>query len=85
MTVSEEELERRKRLVRQASIAIMESFLFNGRGLGRTTVDAVVACGIDAPERLLFMTEDQIAQIPGIGEASLREIMQYRERFLLKR
>jgi hypothetical protein len=85
VTVSKEELEGRKRLVRRASIALMGSFLFNVRGFSRTTVDAVVACGIDAPERLLFMAEDQIAQIPGIGEASLREIMQYRQLFLLKR
>jgi hypothetical protein len=42
----------------------------------------MVACRIDAPERLLFMNEDQIGRIPGIGEASLAEITRYRKTFL---
>jgi hypothetical protein len=41
-----------------------------------------MACGINAPERLLFMTPAQLKNIPGVGKASLAEIMRYRSRFL---
>jgi hypothetical protein len=38
--------------------------------------------GIDLPERLLFMHENDIRKIPGIGESAMAEIMLYRERLL---
>jgi DNA-directed RNA polymerase alpha subunit len=55
---------------------------FDDRGFSRRTIDALVARGIDAPERLLFATEAELKQIPGVGRASLGEIMGYRARFL---
>ena len=55
---------------------------FAGRRLSRRVVDALVAAGIDAPERLLFMTEAEICKIPGIGKSAVTEINRYRRRFL---
>jgi DNA-directed RNA polymerase alpha subunit len=55
---------------------------FDHRGFSSRTIDAFVARGIDAPERLLFATEAELKQIPGIGRASFDEIMRYRARFL---
>jgi DNA-directed RNA polymerase alpha subunit len=55
---------------------------FRDRELSDRTIDALVACGIDAPERLLFATEAELKNLPGVGRASLGEIMRYRMRFL---
>ena len=41
-----------------------------------------MAHGMDFPERLLFMTEEQIRQIPGAGKAVIAQIKSYRARFL---
>ena len=59
--------------------------LFRDRGFKDRTVGALVNCAIDAPERLLFMKDDAIRKIPGIGRAGLDEIKRYRERYLLAR
>ena len=56
--------------------------LWRGRGFSDRVVQALTDYGIDAPERLLFMTEAQLRKIPGILKASRREILDYRERFL---
>jgi hypothetical protein len=53
---------------------------FSGRGFSKRIIEALVA--IDAPERLLFMTEKQVKSIPGIGKASIAEIMAYRAKFI---
>jgi DNA-directed RNA polymerase alpha subunit len=55
---------------------------FRDRGFSDRTVEALIAWGIAAPERLLFATEAGLKQILGIGKASLGEIMSYRARFL---
>jgi hypothetical protein len=52
---------------------------FRQRGLSDRTIQALVDCSIDSPERLLFMTEKEIQSIPGIGKA---EIIAYREKFI---
>lgn len=52
--------------------------LFRDKGLSDRTIKALLDCGIDAPERLLFMTPDQLAVIRGVGKISLGEIMRYR-------
>jgi hypothetical protein len=41
-----------------------------------------VTQGIDAPERLLFMSEAEIHNIPGVGKGAVAEIKLYRDRFL---
>jgi hypothetical protein len=55
---------------------------FRRRGLSDRTIQALVDCSIDSPERLLFMTEKEIRLIPGIGKVSLVEIIAYREKFI---
>jgi DNA-directed RNA polymerase alpha subunit len=55
---------------------------FEGRSFSRRTIDALLAHGISAPERLLFMTETELQNIPGIGAISLGEIARYRNRHL---
>ena len=61
--------------------ALIPRWPFDHRGFSSRTIDALVARGIDAPERLLFATEAELKQIPGIGRASFDEIMRYRARF----
>jgi hypothetical protein len=43
---------------------------------------ALVAHGVDAPERLLFMSDVEIHNIPGVGKGAVAEIELYRARFL---
>jgi DNA-directed RNA polymerase alpha subunit len=76
------EREVRLKIATQLARHWTEQSAFSGRGLSNRTVEAIVACGIYEPERLLFMTEEQIAAIPGIGKASLKAIRAYRSRFL---
>jgi hypothetical protein len=52
--------------------------LFWDRGFSRRTIKALQD-RIDAPERLLFATEEEIRRVPGIGKISL---MNYRSRFI---
>jgi DNA-directed RNA polymerase alpha subunit len=69
--------------VRNASARRVLAWMpFRDRGLSDRTINALIAKGIDAPERLLFLTEAELKRIPGIGRASLAEIMRYRARFL---
>lgn len=55
---------------------------YKNRGFSDRTIRALIDCSIDTPERLLFMTEDSLRKIPGVGKASLGEIMRYRTRYL---
>lgn len=55
--------------------------LFRGRGLSPTTINALIAAGIDAPERLLFLDLNK-QKLKGIGPAKLKEIEAYRIRYL---
>jgi hypothetical protein len=55
---------------------------FRNRGFSDRTIEAMVACGMDAPERLLFMNEDEFRHIPEIGKPALAQITRYRETFL---
>ena len=63
--------------------AIREMEAFKNRGLSHRTIKALVDCGIDAPERILFMPEAQLRRIPGVGAASLKELRAYRARFIV--
>lgn len=56
--------------------------LFEHRGFSDRTIRALIDSAIAAPEHLLFMTEDQLRSIPGIGNVSLGEIVAYRSRFI---
>jgi hypothetical protein len=55
---------------------------FQNRGLSDRTIQALINYGLDAPERVLFMTEAQLRTIPGVGTASKRELRAYRVRFI---
>jgi hypothetical protein len=59
----------------------LRTTLFQQRGFSNRVVDALVQAGIDAPERLLFMTETELHAITGIGRAGFAEIAAYRSRF----
>ena len=59
-----------------------DRFSFRDTGLSDRTVKVLLACGIDAPKRLLSMTPAEIAIISGVGKISLGEIMRYRARFI---
>ena len=50
-------------------------------GLSDRTVRALLAGGIDAPERVLSMAPDQIRLIRGIGPTLMKEVERYRARF----
>jgi DNA-directed RNA polymerase alpha subunit len=82
--IDKQELDRQAaiRIRKQTTELILSTAPFNGRGLSHRTVKALVDCSIDAPERLLFMTEDQIRAIPGAGKASIAEIRAYRAKFV---
>ena len=69
-------------LGKQFADLIFRKHHFQGRGLGARTVEALVTCNIDWPERLLFMAEEELKAIPGVGKASMREIETYRARFI---
>jgi hypothetical protein len=60
---------------------IIESVAFRDRGLSNPTVRALLDYGIDAPERLLFMTDAQLRKIRAVGVVSMQEILRYRARF----
>jgi hypothetical protein len=54
---------------------------FKDRGLSTGTVTALIAAGIDAPERLLFLDFGK-HRLPGIGPAKLKEIESYRATYI---
>src|SRR5580704_19077307 len=56
--------------------------MFTARGFSHSTIKALVLGGIDAPERLLFADEAELASIPGLDEVALEEIMRYRGQFV---
>ena len=62
--------------------AMLAAAPFSDRGFSKRTMTALIAHGIDAPERLLFASYADLKSIPGIGKASLDEIMRYRTRFI---
>jgi DNA-directed RNA polymerase alpha subunit len=70
------------RNARIAAEQIKAQFPFRHRGLSDRTIQALVDCSIDSPERLLFMTEKEIQLIPGVGKVSMAEIVAYRVKFI---
>jgi hypothetical protein len=55
--------------------------LFTARGFSHATIKALVRGGIDAPERLLFADEAELASIPGLDKVALEEVERYRAQF----
>ena len=56
-------------------------YRFKGIGLSDRTIEALVDCSIDAPERLLFMEEAALKNIPGVGKVGQSEIAAYRAKY----
>jgi hypothetical protein len=74
-------LPRFQRYAKRAAHAITERQPFEHRGFSERTVKVLLDCGIDSPERLLFMTLAQLRAVPSLGRVSLGEIRRYRSRF----
>jgi hypothetical protein len=55
---------------------------FRDRGLSGMTIHKLIAAGIDAPERLLFMSPMELGKLEGIEPVMRREIDAYRSRFV---
>ncbi len=55
---------------------------FEARGFSKRTIRTLLSCAIDCPERLLFVREELLAEIPGIGPAAMAEIVSYRAKHL---
>jgi hypothetical protein len=74
----------RIRALARGSAAVLQSMaakrLYEGR-FSPTMADALIKAGIDAPERLLFMSTAEIASLPGIGADAQQEITVYQARF----
>jgi hypothetical protein len=79
---TEAEKEAARGAIAMIAVPIMKRLPFDHCGLSDRTIEALVKHGMDAPERLLFMSEREIEKIPGIGKASIAEIWSYRERFV---
>jgi DNA-directed RNA polymerase alpha subunit len=72
---------------RESDIGIWEAPIripFQERGFSDRTINALIDCQIDLPERLLFMSKKQLKLLRGIGETSMAEIVAYRDRFLTR-
>ena len=78
---AEEEATRLATLMGSSIHQAGQTHQFQNRGFSQRTIKAL-AKAVDAPERLLFMASHEIEKIPGIGEAAVREIRLYREKFL---
>ena len=55
---------------------------FRERGFDQRVIAALTSYGIDAPERLLFMRDDTLRKIRGVGKAGFEQIRRYQNRFL---
>jgi DNA-directed RNA polymerase alpha subunit len=78
-------LPRFQRHAKRAAHAIAERQAFEHRGFSERTIKVLLDCGIDSPERLLFMANAQLRAVPGLGRVSLGEIKRYRLRFTADR
>jgi hypothetical protein len=54
---------------------------FKAHGFSDRTIKALLAYGIDGPQRLLGMDPRVIRCIPGVGDFCMKEIERYRARF----
>jgi hypothetical protein len=66
---------------RSVATLILKRAPFRGRGLSDRTIERLIECGVDAPERLLFMEEHDLRRV---GKGSMAEIKAYREKFVPK-
>jgi hypothetical protein len=76
-----EDIARRARDLVDACDAVNQTAMFLNRGLSPRTVKALMDHGVDAPERLLSMSEPELRRITGIWDASVKEIQAYKAAF----
>jgi len=57
-------------------------FLLDANGAWAKSDRQKYRLSIDEPERLLFMQPANLKKIPGVGKASVDEIMRYRAKFI---
>lgn len=79
---TQSQLEASARSANEIGRRLMVRITFNERGFSDRTIQALSDYGIDAPERILFMTESELREIPGVGAASIKELKAYRQRFI---
>jgi hypothetical protein len=82
-TEAEKEATRLATLMGSSVYEAGQTHQFQNRGFSERTIKAL-AKSVDAPERLLFMAEHEIEKLPWVGEAAIREIRLYREKFLTR-
>jgi hypothetical protein len=78
-------LPRFQRHAKRAAHAIAERQAFEHRGFSEHTIKVLLDCGMDSPERLLFMTIAQLRAVPGLDRVLLGEIKRYRSQFIVDR
>ena len=66
----------------QSHSQLLSDSRFRGRDFSDATISALVDAGIDAPERLLFMSAADLKKIKGIGPVKRKEIDTYRAKYL---
>jgi hypothetical protein len=66
----------------RASAELGRRALFANRGFSDRLIEALLAHGLDAPERLLFMSGPALKCIPGVGLKGWSDLDAYRRRFL---
>jgi hypothetical protein len=74
----------RIQVARMTAAILTKTFNFQRTGFSDRTIDALWAAGVEAPESLVHMSEEEIRKIPGIGKVSFKAICAYRDRFRIK-
>jgi DNA-directed RNA polymerase alpha subunit len=82
MMTDEDRRRRAARVLNTIAKGIFEGITFGDRGFSKRTIKELLNCGIDAPERLLFMDEATLKSVPNVGPVSMKEIRSYRAKFL---
>jgi hypothetical protein len=81
---TEEQITAWRWVLARSARRVKASTRFRGRDFSRRTIDALADHGIEVPERLLFMTMQELKDIPKIRDESIKEILAYRDRFIPK-
>jgi hypothetical protein len=71
-------MRRGQALVKAVYDRAFQRMMFEGRGLSKQTIEALIDAGIDMPERLFFMDAKAISSLQGVGTTKIKEIEAYR-------
>jgi len=64
-----------------SAVLILKVSNFRRTGFSGPTIDALWAAGVQEPEALVHLSDEQIQKIPGVGKARFKAICVYRDRF----